>query len=109
MVHIKQPLPLHTVESNHEFNKKDAQRIINTDYNNYTVENSHLVPRTTETVGQANITTTSENCSTRPGKRKIFAIEEQEFLPIAWRISGASPKSKVWPIQTLILLFPTNV
>ncbi|OLY78489.1 hypothetical protein AYI68_g7462 [Smittium mucronatum] len=51
IVHMEQPLLLPTVESNPTSKTEGGKRALNTDSSNSAVEDSHLVPRLTETVG----------------------------------------------------------
>ncbi|OLY77712.1 hypothetical protein AYI68_g8254 [Smittium mucronatum] len=78
---IEQSLRLPSMESNPTNDPEGAPGASNNYAGNSAMEDSDLVPRSAESIGQSAIITTSDNSNTRPKKQKITEVEEQALVP----------------------------
>ncbi|OLY78465.1 hypothetical protein AYI68_g7485 [Smittium mucronatum] len=78
---MEQSLRLPSIESNSKNDPEGAPETSKNYAGNYAMEDSDLFPRPAETIFQSKIVTTSDNCNTRPKKRKITDVEEQALVP----------------------------
>ncbi|PVU95345.1 hypothetical protein BB561_001890 [Smittium simulii] len=81
LVGVDQPLLLSPVEPDIPGSPESAPRASDDDFNHTSMENSNLVSGSTGIISCSATASTGNDGHTRPQKRKISAVEQQELVP----------------------------